>query len=98
VVFADGSSDERAGLFFMPRTTVSPLLAELGCEVDRSGRVIIDADGRTSIPGVFAAGDTTTDRRAVVLAAAAGSRAAYVINGGLARATRRTRAPIVAPE
>jgi thioredoxin reductase len=34
---------------------------------------------------VFAAGDATTDKKAVVLAAAAGSRAAYSINADLAR-------------
>ncbi len=46
--------------------------------------MVIDEDGRTSVPGVFAAGDATTDKKAVVLAAAAGSRAAYAINASLA--------------
>jgi thioredoxin reductase len=84
VVFADGSRDERAGLFFVPAFTPSPLPAQLGCELDESGAVVIDEDGGTSVPGVFAAGDATTDKKAVVLAAAAGSRAAYTINAGLA--------------
>jgi thioredoxin reductase len=84
VVFADGSSDERAGLFFVPTFTPSPLPAQLGCELDESGALVIDEDGATSVPGVFAAGDATTDKKAVVLAAAAGSRAAYTINAGLA--------------
>ena len=84
VVFADGSSDERAGLFFVPTFTPSPLPAQLGCELDESGALVIDEDGATSVPGVFAAGDATTDKKAVVLAAAAGSRAAYAINAGLA--------------
>jgi thioredoxin reductase len=84
VVFADGSSDERAGLFFLPAFTPSPLPAQLGCELDESGALVIDEDGATSVPGVFAAGDATTDKKAVVLAAAAGSRAAYAINAGLA--------------
>jgi thioredoxin reductase len=85
VVFTDGSTQDRAGLFFMPTATLSPVALQLGCERDQSGGIVIDADGRTNVPGVFAAGDTTNDRRAVVLAAAAGSRAAYAINGGLAR-------------
>jgi thioredoxin reductase len=85
VVFANGSSDDRAGLFFVPSFTPSPLPAQLGCEVDESGAIVIDEDGRTSVPGVFAVGDATTDKKAVVLAAAAGSRAAYSINAGLAR-------------
>jgi thioredoxin reductase len=84
VVFADGSTDDRPGLFFVPSFTPSPLAAQLGCEVDQSDAVVIDEDGRTSVPDVFAAGDTTTDKKAVVLAAAAGSRAAYAINAGLA--------------
>jgi thioredoxin reductase len=85
VVFADGSSDERASLFLQPVPGISPLAGELGCEVDRLGQLVIDEDGRTSVPGVFAAGDTTTAAKAVVLAAAAGARAAFTINGALAR-------------
>ncbi len=85
VVFADGSADERSALFLVPMVAPSPLIRELGCEVDQSGQIVIDGDGRTSVAGVFAAGDITTDRKAVVLAAAAGSRTAYVINAGLAR-------------
>ena len=84
VVFADGSTDDRTGLFFIPTFTPSPLPAQLGCELDDSGAVVIDGDGRTSAPGVYAAGDATPDKKSVVLAAAAGSRAAYSINVGLA--------------
>jgi thioredoxin reductase len=85
IVFADGSTDDRSGLFFVPSFTPSPLPAQLGCELDQSGATVIDEDGRTSVPGVFSAGDATTDKKAVVLAAAAGSRAAYSINADLAR-------------
>jgi thioredoxin reductase len=77
-------------LFVVPQVLPSPLVAELGCEVE-SGEIVVDGDGRTSVPGVFAAGDTTNDRKAVVLAAAAGSRAAYVINASLARGTLPVR-------
>ena len=84
VVFADGSTDDRTALFFVPGFTPSPLPAQLGCELDESGAVVIDEEGRTTVPGVFAAGDATTGKKAVVLAAAAGSRAAYSINAGLA--------------
>jgi thioredoxin reductase len=85
IVFADGSTDDCAGLFLVPSFTRSPLPAQLGCELDESDAIVIDEDGRTSVPGVFAAGDATTDKKAAVLAAAAGSRAAYAINAGLAR-------------
>jgi thioredoxin reductase len=85
--FTDGSSDDRAALFFAPRFTQSPLPAQLGCELDEKGSMVIDEDGRTSVPGVFGAGDATVGKAAVVLAAAAGSRAAYAINAGLAHGT-----------
>jgi thioredoxin reductase len=85
VVFADGSADERGAIFLVPTVAASPLVRELGCKVDESGQIVIDEDGRTSVAGLFAAGDATTDRKAAVLAAAAGSRAAYAINAGLAR-------------
>ena len=85
VTFADGSTDDRTGLFFVPSFTPSSLPAQLGCELDESGEVLVDEDGATSVPGVFAAGDATTDKRkSVVLAAAAGSRAAYSINASIA--------------
>jgi thioredoxin reductase len=85
IVFADGSADDRAGLFFVPSFTPSPLASQLGCELDESGAIVIDEDGRTSVPGVFAGGDGTTGKKAAVLAAAAGSRAAYAINAGFAQ-------------
>jgi thioredoxin reductase len=85
VVFADGSTDERAGLFLMPSLVRSALAGELGCELDKSGAIVTDEDGRTSLPGVFAAGDAAVGKKAVVIAAAAGSRAAYAVNAGLAR-------------
>jgi thioredoxin reductase len=84
IVFADGSTDDRAGLFLVPSFTRSSLPAQLGCELDESGAIVIDDDGRTSVQGVFAAGDATTDKKAAVLAAATGSRAAYAINADLA--------------
>jgi thioredoxin reductase len=87
VVFADGSTDDRAGLFLLPTVAPSPLVAEIACEVDPSGQIVVDEDGRTSVPGVFAAGDATNGRKSVVLAAAAGSLAGYVIHAGLARGT-----------
>jgi thioredoxin reductase len=97
IAFVDGSTEDRTGLFFLPSFTQSPLPAQLDCELDDSGAVVIDEDGRTSVPGVFAAGDATTDKKAAVLAAAAGSRAAYAINAGLARGllpvTDRSRDP-----
>jgi Pyridine nucleotide-disulphide oxidoreductase len=69
----------------MPGFNTDPLAGRIGCELDTTGAIVVDSDGRTSVSGVFAAGDATGDRRAVVLAAAAGARAGYVIGGELAR-------------
>jgi thioredoxin reductase len=85
VVFADGSNDARSGLFLMPTVTRSAFAGELGCELAESGAVVVDEDGRTSVTGVYAAGDVAVGKKSVVVAAAAGSRAAYAINAALAR-------------
>jgi thioredoxin reductase len=85
IVFAGGSTEDRRAVFVMPTVTRSALAAELGCELTASGAVVIDEDGRTSVTGVFAAGDIAVGRKSVVVAAAAGSCAAYAINAALAR-------------
>src|SRR5919201_5623261 len=85
IVFADGSTDARSGLFLMPTVTRSAVAGDLGCELEASGAVVVDAEGRTSVAGVFAAGDVAVGKKSVVVAAAAGSRAAYAINADLAR-------------
>ena len=85
IAFADGSTEERSAVFVSPTVTRGALAAELGCELTDSGAVVIDEDGRTSVTGVFAAGDVAVGRKSVVVAAAAGSRAAYAIHAALAR-------------
>jgi alkyl hydroperoxide reductase subunit F len=46
-------------------------------ELSRFGEIIVDAHGRTNIPGVFAAGDaTTTPFKQIVIAAGEGAKAA----------------------
>ena len=46
-------------------------------ELSRFGEIIVDAHGRTNIPGVFAAGDcTTVPYKQIVIAAGEGSKAA----------------------
>jgi alkyl hydroperoxide reductase subunit F len=46
-------------------------------ELSRYGEIIVDAHGRTNIPGVFAAGDaTTTPFKQIVIAAGEGAKAA----------------------
>ncbi len=53
----------------------SGMVAEL-VDLDREGRVKIDARNRTSVPGIFAAGDVTdTYAEQVLVAAGEGAKA-----------------------
>lgn len=73
VELADGGVVPASLLFFSvahrPRTD---LAVALGCRLDDEGYVVVDADGRTSVPGVFAAGDVTPGMQLVQVAAAQG--------------------------
>lgn len=56
---------------------VSELAGPL-CELDETGYIKADHDGRTSVPGLFAAGDVTdSELKQVVTAAAKGASAAF---------------------
>lgn len=77
----------RRAVFVQSRTRQRCALAEeLGCEILEDGSVAVDDFGRTSVPGVFAAGDMarrpTMPRpaAAVIAAAASGSIAAGMID------------------
>ena len=58
LTLADDSTVDVDGLFAASTVRVSPLVAALGLEVGASGAVLIDPMGRTSRPGIYAAGDT----------------------------------------
>ena len=56
------------------------LAAALGCELTEAGTIVTDADGRTTVPGVYAAGDAATAHsRSVANAIGTGSRVAYAV-------------------
>jgi len=58
VSFADGPTEEVAGLFVSTALAQrAPFAEQLGLALNPSGCVEIDAMGRTSLPGVHAAGD-----------------------------------------
>ena len=82
VLLADGRVVERDALFIRPAVVAhegSPA-ALLGCELQPGGLVRVDAEGRTSVPGVWAAGNATNPRAQVITAAGEGSAAAIAIN------------------
>ncbi len=71
-------------LFIRPKTTQrSPFARELGCTMTATDLVEVDVRGRTSVDGVYAAGDLASPMRSVALAVAQGAAAAYGINAAL---------------
>jgi thioredoxin reductase len=80
VVFADGGVLERDALLVSPTLTQrTAFAAELGVELTGPGTIAVDGLGRTSVDGVFAAGDVAQPMQQVVIAAAAGATAAIAI-------------------
>jgi thioredoxin reductase len=80
----DGCVVPRDALFVPPRFVPnSRLLVDLGCDVDDEGWVVTDAGGRTSVPGVWAAGNVVDPRAQVITAAGAGSATAIALNADL---------------
>ena len=84
---ADGTRIARHALFVIPNPRLPDFVAGLGLELDDGGWVRVDADGATSMPALWAAGDVTSRRHQVAEAAAQGLRAAMAINRQLALAT-----------
>jgi thioredoxin reductase len=84
VQLADGSVVHRDALFVPPRFVPNDEpLAGLGCSTDDDGWVTTDTTGRTSVPGVWAAGNVVDPRAQVITAAGAGSAAAIGLNTDL---------------
>jgi thioredoxin reductase len=94
VQLADGRTVARDALFIRPvlRAHADTPGAALGCELLAGGLVRADADGRTSVPGVWAAGNATNPRAQVITAAGEGSAVAIAINTQLVKDTVDTTA------
>src|SRR6185369_9556762 len=75
VQLTDGRSVPRAAVFIRPdmRRHGEPAIESLGCELDAGGFVRVDALGRTSVTGVWAAGNVANPRAQVITAAGEGS-------------------------
>jgi thioredoxin reductase len=81
VQLADGSAVARRALFMRPALSGHPHgpAEALGCET-AGGIVRVDAEGRTTVPGVWAAGNAANPRAQVITAAGEGSAVAIAIN------------------
>jgi len=98
IELADGRCVSREVLFVPPRFEPhNALLEAIGCAMDDDGWVVKDGTGRTSVPGVWVAGNVANPRAQVVTAAGEGSAAAIAVNADLVaddvRAAARTSLP-----
>jgi thioredoxin reductase len=81
---ADGTVEHRRAVFVRPGfVPASGLLTALGCTVDDEGWVVVDKSGRTSVNGLWAAGNVVDPHAPVVTAAGAGSAAGVAVNADL---------------
>jgi thioredoxin reductase len=85
VQLTGGGSMPRSALFIRPTLQArgDSLIRSLGVEVDESGLARVDATGRTTVSGVWAAGNASNPRAQVITAAGEGSAAAIDINNDL---------------
>ena len=84
VQMSDGRVVPRDALFVPPRFVPNnALVLGLGCDVDDEGWVVADATGRTSVDGIWVAGNLADPRAQVITAAGAGSAAAIAMNADL---------------
>jgi thioredoxin reductase len=81
IEFVSGPAEERDALFVRTRREQpNGLAAALGCKLTAGGTIVTDGEGRTAVPGVYAAGDAATERlRSVAVAIGTGSRAALAV-------------------
>ena len=84
VALSDGTVVARTAVFVRPRFVPNAdLLTGLGCELDEHGWVVHDPVGRTSVAGVWVAGNAADPRAQVITAAGQGSAAAIALNADL---------------
>jgi thioredoxin reductase len=81
LALASGQLVARTAVFVGPCFTPrDELLTRLRCAVGDDGWVAVDATGRTSVAGIWAAGNVADSPAQLIHAAAAGSRAAVAVN------------------
>jgi thioredoxin reductase len=82
--FTDGSRQELKALYARPPFEQHcPVPEALHCTMTESGHISIDAFQRTSVPGVYAAGDNSLLLRSVANSIGAGNIAGNIMNHDL---------------
>jgi thioredoxin reductase len=94
--FADGSHIERSGALVAPTMIPNARFSEtLGYRKEPNGGIVIDAMGRTTAAGVFAAGDSAYVMPSqLIYAAASGSKAAMSVVAELTEENWHAAAPV----
>ncbi|ANY71318.1 pyridine nucleotide-disulfide oxidoreductase [Paenibacillus ihbetae] len=81
VVLEDGAAIPCRGIFFKPTlVTGSDLPQAMGCSMTEMGAVVVDDFGKTSVPGVYSAGDAASRLHQAVAAASMGALVAAAMN------------------
>ncbi len=82
IIDCDGAEHVECDVIFVcaPLKQHSRLPEVFGCEITERGTIRIDAEGRTSVPGCYAAGDCVTHHHQIAIAAASAAAVAIAIN------------------
>ena len=84
VQLRSGQVVPRTAVFVRPELVGNnDIVRGLGAATDDAGWPVVDASGRTTVPGVWAAGNAVNPRAQVITAAGEGSTAAIAINNDL---------------
>ncbi|QTH43921.1 NAD(P)/FAD-dependent oxidoreductase [Cohnella sp. LGH] len=84
VVLEDGTTVPCRGIFFKPELVMgSDLPRTLGCTMMEMGTIEVDMLGKTSVPGIYSAGDAASRLHQAVAAAAMGATTAAAVNNEL---------------
>lgn len=79
--FEDGNHREYTGGFAMYGSEYNNELAvSLGCEMNDEGAVRVDEEGRTSVVGVWAVGDSTPGNNQIPIALGDGAKVSLAIH------------------
>lgn len=72
------------GIFFAPKLAAgSDIPQTLGCQMSESGAIVVDTFGKTNVPGIYGAGDASSEMYQVIAAASLGALAGVAINSEL---------------